>query len=74
MTDSEEGRGRDVEAGSDDDRPRLRDVDHAAPDGVSADGVFDRGTAERDARRANAETDADAEMEAARDGDPEGDR
>ena len=31
-------------------RPRLRDIDHEAPDGVSAGGVFDRGAAERAAR------------------------
>ena len=39
-------------------RPRLRDIDHEAPDGVSAGGVFDRGAAERAAReRASEEAD-----------------
>jgi hypothetical protein len=39
-------------------RPRLRDIDHGAPDGVSAGGVFDRGATERAAHeRASEGTD-----------------
>jgi hypothetical protein len=33
-----------------DGRPKLKEIDHEAPDGTSAGGVFDRGTAERAAR------------------------
>jgi hypothetical protein len=36
--------------GDERERPRLKEIDHEAPDGVSADAVFDRGTAERDER------------------------
>lgn len=43
-----------------DERPRLKQIDHEAPDKTSADGVFDRGRAERDERREAAANDPEA--------------
>ncbi len=42
----------------DERRPTLKEIDHEAPDGASADAVFDRGTAERAARTARERSDA----------------
>ena len=37
------------------ERPRLKGVNHEAPDSVSTAGVFDRGAAERTARERTSE-------------------
>ncbi|MEF8818401.1 MAG: hypothetical protein V5A31_12515 [Haloferacaceae archaeon] len=48
-----------------DRRPTLKEVDHEAPDGASADAVFDRGTAARAARTARERSDARRDERAA---------